>query len=177
MRRVGDSARQNRQREVPTVSIRTIIIGGVAASLLIAMWEMVIEALLPDGAGFFGPPIAIGATIVRDLQGAGNPIPFDLPALAVGLAGHMMNSIILGAIFGSLLGRRGLGTVQLVASGVAWGIGVFAVMWFVVVPIVDPLVLNLDPIAFLAGHVMWGAALGFFWGRYAIARATSFRPA
>ena len=144
---------------------RTILIGGIVASLVIAMWEMVVEAVIPDGAGFFGPPIAIGATIVRDLQGSQNPIGFDLAALVLGLAGHMMNSVILAAIFGFAIGRRGLGTMPLLVAGIAWGVAVFAAMWYVVVPAIDPLVLNLNAVAFLAGHMMWGAALGLLWGR------------
>lgn len=149
---------------------RAILIGGIAASLVIAMWEMVAEAILPAGAGLFGPPIAIGATIIRDLQGSANPIPFDLAALVLGLAGHMMNSVILAAVFGVAVGRRGLATTTLVGAGIVWGIVVFAAMWFVVVPVVDPLVLNLNGIAFLAGHMMWGAALGFLWARFGSAR-------
>jgi hypothetical protein len=47
----------------------------------------------------------------------------------------------------------------------AWGVVVFAAMWLVVVPAIDPLVLNLNGVAFLAGHVMRGAALGFLWAR------------
>lgn len=57
------------------MNARAMLIGGIAASLVIAMWEMIVEAVLPDGAGFFGPPIAIGATVIRDLQDSGNPIP------------------------------------------------------------------------------------------------------
>jgi len=147
------------------VNTRAILIGGIAASLVIAMWEMIVEAVLPGGAGFFGPPIAIGATIIRDLQGSANPIPFDLAALLLGLAGHMMNSVILAVVFGVAVGRRGLGSTALPLAGIAWGVVVFAAMWFVVVPAIDPLVLNLNGVAFLAGHVMWGAALGFLWAR------------
>jgi hypothetical protein len=149
------------------MNTRAILIDGIAASLVIAMWEMVVEAVVPNGAGFFGPPIAIGATIVRDLQGSSNPIPFDGAALVIGLAGHMMNSVILAVVFGLTVGRRGLRTTGLLTAGVAWGAIVFAAMWFVIVPAVDPLVLNLNGIAFLVGHMMWGAALGLLWSRFA----------
>jgi hypothetical protein len=147
------------------VNTRAILIGGVVASLVIAMREMIVEAVLPGGAGFFGPPIAIGATVVRDLQGASNPIRFDLAALLLGLAGHMMNSVILAAAFGLAVGRRGLATTSLVGAGIVWGVVVFAAMWFVVVPAVDPLMLHLNGVAFLAGHMMWGTALGLLWAR------------
>jgi hypothetical protein len=154
------------------MNIRAILIGGIVASLVIAMWEMIVEAVLPDGAGLFGPPIAIGATIVRDLQGSPNPIPFDLAALVIGLAGHMMNSVILALVFGLAIGRRGLGTTALLAAGIGLGVMVFAAMWLIVVPAVDPLVLNLNGIVFLLGHMMWGGALGLLWSRFAGADPT-----
>ena len=148
------------------MDIRRIFVSGVVASLVLAMWEMVVETVLPSGAGFFGPPIAIGATIVRDLQGAANPIPFDALALVLGLISHMMNSVILAALFGIVVARRTLSSTATVGLGVAWGVIVFAVMWFVVVPIVDPLMLNLNALVFLAAHMMWGGALGLIWVRF-----------
>lgn len=144
---------------------RSILIGGIVASLVIAMWEMVVEAIVPGGAGFFGPPLAIGATVARGLQGSANPIPFDLAALVLGLAGHMMNSVVLAAVFGVLASRARIGTTGAVMAGAVWGILVFAGMWFVVVPLVDPLVRNLNAVVFLAGHVMWGVAVGLLWAR------------
>jgi hypothetical protein len=160
------------------VNTRVILIGGIVASIVIAMWEMLIEAALPGGAGFFGPPIAIGATIVRDLQGSPNPIPFDVAAHAFGLAGHMMNSVILAVAFGLAIGRRGLGATAHLVAGVGWGVIVFAVMWFVLVPALDPLALNLNAVGFLAGHMMWGAALGVIWARVGTAdRSYSLRTA
>jgi len=39
------------------VNTRAIVIGGIAAGLVIASREMIVEALLPGGAGFFGPPM------------------------------------------------------------------------------------------------------------------------
>jgi len=148
------------------MDLRRIVIAGIGASLVIAMLEMVFEALIPDGAGFFGAPIAIGAALVRELQGSANPIPFHFAALGLGLMGHMMNSIILAAVFGLFVSKRTLSPGATVMAGMAWGAAVFAGMWFIVVPIVDPLILNLNAAAFLVAHLMWGAALGFIWTRF-----------
>lgn len=143
-----------------------IFVAGIGASLVLAMWEMIVEAIIPNGAGFFGPPIAIGATIIRDLQGSANPIPFDAVALILGLMGHMMNSIILAAFFGVIVSRLALSAAGTVGLGMAWGVAIFVGMWFVVIPAIDPLMLNLNAAAFLAAHLMWGAALGLIWVRY-----------
>lgn len=151
---------------------RRILVGGVVASLVLAMWEMIVEASVPNGAGLFGPPIAIGATIVRDLQGSPNPIPFDLAALVLGLMGHMMNSVILSAIFGLAVARWATSTFMGILLGMAWGAIVFVMMWFIVIPAVDPLMANLDRTAFCIGHLMWGAALGFLWTRYGMLATT-----
>ena len=148
--------------------IRSVIIGGIVASLIIGMWEMIVEAVLPDGAGFFGPVVAIGATVVRDLQGSSNPIPFDGVAFILGLAGHMMNSVVLAAVFGLVASRFLHEGGKLVAAGVIYGIAVWAAMWFVVIPLVDPLMLNLNGLVFLIGHMMWGGALGLLWSRFAL---------
>ena len=160
---------------------RPILIGGIVASLVIAMWEMDVEAIVPGGAGFFGPPLAIGATVARGLQGSANPIPFDLAALVLGLAGHMMNSVVLAAVFGVLASRARIGTAGTagaVMAGAVWGILVFVGMWFVVVPLVDPLVRNLNAVVFLAGHVMWGVAVGLLWARSGPEQlSVSHRPA
>ncbi len=147
--------------------IRSVIIGGIVASLVIGMWEMIVEAVLPGGAGFFGPVVAIGATVVRDLQGSSNPIPFDGVAFILGLAGHMMNSVVLAAVFGLVASRFLHEGGKLVAAGVIYGIAVWAAMWFVVIPLVDPLMLNLNGLVFLIGHMMWGGALGLLWSRVA----------
>jgi len=79
----------------------------------------------------------------------------------------MMNSIVLAAVFGLVASRLLHEGTKLVAGGVLYGIVVWAVMWFVVLPLVDPLMLNLNGLVFLIGHMMWGGALGFLWSRVA----------
>ena len=159
------------------MQIRHVIVGGIVASLVIGMWEMIAEAILPDGAGFFGPLLAIGATIVRDLQGSANPIPFDTGALVLGLAGHMMNSIVLAAIFGAIVPRLVAGAAGPIGAGAAFGVLVWAGTWFVLLPLIDPLMLNLNALAFLIGHMMWGAALGFLWSRVGAQSGRAGQPA
>lgn len=157
------------------MSIRSIVISGIVASLVIAMWEMVVEAIIPNGAGFFGPPIAIGATLVRDLQGAANPVPFNGLALILGLMGHMMNSVVLAAVFGFLVTRSRPSGTRTVGLGMVWGVVVFVITWFVVVPAVDPVLFNLNAGAFFIAHLMWGLALGFAWSRLEPAEVATTR--
>lgn len=98
-------------------------------------------------------------------------------ATVLGLAGHMMNSVILAAVFGLVVPRFVSGAWPLLFGGMLYGAVVFAVMWFVVVPLVDPLMHNLNVLVFLLGHLMWGAALGLLWARFgAPAEPSSQRP-
>jgi len=119
---------------------------------------MIVEAIV--GAGLWSPPIYIAATLLRGLQGAGSPASFDLPGVGLGLMGHMMNSVIFGLIFAFLIGPRLTSLGRQIAGGIVYGVVIFAAMWFLVLPLVDPVMLNLNPGVFFLGHMMWGAALG-----------------
>lgn len=152
----------------PSFSVR-LLAGGIVASLVIAMWEMIVEAIIPGGQGFWSPVVYIGATVARDLQSVTAPVPFDFLGVVLGLMGHMMNSIILGLVFAFFIAPRARSLGGQIASGVIYGVAVFAAMWFVVLPLIDPVMLNLNAVVFLMGHMMWGAALGFVNHRVAAA--------
>ncbi len=80
--------------------------------------------------------------------------------------GHMMNGVILGAMFVLLAARRVRSTTARVVAGAAFGTLVFAAMWFVALPIIDPAMLRLSATGFLLSHMAWGGALGYFTGRH-----------
>jgi hypothetical protein len=122
------------------------------------MVEMIYEAVA--GAGFWSPVIFIGATILRGLQSVQVPVPFVFWGIVFGLGGHMMNSVILGLIFNRITTRTALSRGGLLAAGVVYALGIFVIMWFVVLPVVDPVMLKLNGTFFAIAHVMWGAALG-----------------
>jgi uncharacterized membrane protein YagU involved in acid resistance len=137
--------------------VRTVI-AGLIASLVIGMWEMVLELFL--GNGLWAPVVYIAATVLRSLQQVATPVPFDLVAVILGLIGHMMNSVILAIIFWLIAPRFTSSTSGFIGAGAVYGIIVFAAMWFVVLPAIDPVMLRLNFIVFLIGHIMWGAVLG-----------------
>lgn len=82
-----------------------------------------------------------------------------MPVVA-GLMGHMMNSVILGGVFAVIVKDREGGMLPLTGVGAVYGVAVFGIMWYLVVPLVDPVMLNLNPVVFAISHMMWGAALG-----------------
>ena len=140
------------------MNIRRVIGAGLIASVVMGMIEMIYEALA--GAGFWSPVVFIGATILRGLQSVQVPVPFLLGGVVFGLAGHMMNSVIFGLIFARIAARTSLSRGGLVLAGVVYALAIFVVMWYVIVPAIDPVMLKLNGAVFAIAHVMWGAALG-----------------
>jgi len=74
--------------------------------------------------------------------------------------GHMMNSVIFGLVFAFLIGPRLPSLGRQIVGGLIYGVAIFIVMWYVILPLINPVMLNLNAGVFFLGHMMWGAALG-----------------
>jgi hypothetical protein len=140
------------------VNIVRVLGAGIVASIVMGMVAMIYEAM--GGAGFWSPVVFIAATVLRSLQSVPIPVPFHAAGVILGLMGHMMNSMILGLIFASIFSRVMLSRGALVGVGVAYALAVFLVMWFLIVPAIDPVMLKLNGMAFAIAHMMWGVVLG-----------------
>ncbi len=142
-----------------------VLVAGLVASMVMGMLEMVYEAVA--GAGFWSPVTYIAATLLRDQQDVGTPVPFQFVPVLLGLMGHMMNSVVLGVLFAAVIAPRLQGPASLTIGGLVYGAVVFLVMWVVVLPLVDPVMLRLNSIVFLVSHMMWGAVIGLVlgWGQ------------
>ena len=140
------------------MDLRRVVLAGLIASVVMGMVEMIYEAVA--GAGFWSPMVFIGATILRGLQSVEVPVPFLFWGVVFGLAGHMMNSVIFGLIFTWITARTSLSRRGLVVGGIVYAVAVFVIMWFVIIPLIDPVMLKLNGTVFAISHVMWGVALG-----------------
>ncbi len=140
------------------MDLRRVIGAGLIASVVMGMIEMIYEAVA--GAGFWSPMVFIGATILRGFQSVEVPVPFLFWGVVFGLAGHMMNSVIFGLIFTWITTRTSLSRGGLVVRGIVYAIAIFVIMWFVIIPLIDPVMLKLNGTVFAISHVMWGVALG-----------------
>jgi len=138
----------------------SLLAGGLVASIVMGMWQMILEAVIPGGAGFWSPPVLIAATILRDLQTVSVPVPFHSLGVILGLMGHMMNSVIFGLIFAFLIAPRARSLIGQAVAGMVFGAAIYVVMWFAVVPLVDPVMAHLNPLIFFLGHLMYGLTLG-----------------
>lgn len=150
------------------MSIRRVLVAGIVASLVMGMIEMIYEALAGDG--FWSPAVYIGATVLRGLQSVRIPVAFDFWGVVLGLMGHMMNSVIFGLIFTAIFARSARSRGGLVVPGAIYALIIFFVMWYVVAPAIDPVILNLNAVVFAIAHIMWGAALGWLVPRAAEAK-------
>lgn len=147
------------------VSGSRLVIAGLIASIVMGMWQMVVEELF--GAGFWSPVVYIAATVLRNLQTLGTNPGFQLVPVVLGLMGHMMNSVILGAVFYGFARRRDWATLPAFIAGMVYGVIVFVLMWYVIVPLVDPVMLELNDGLFFIAHLMYGGVLGllFNWAK------------
>jgi len=140
------------------MNMTRVLGASLLASLVMGMVEMVSEAAA--GPGFWSPLVFIAATVLRPLQSVPTPVPFMALPVALGLMGHMMNSMILGIVFGLIFSRFAIARGALVGVGVGYALLIFATTWYLVLPVIDPVMLKLNPASFVVAHVMWGAALG-----------------
>lgn len=157
------------------MSYKRIILAGLMASIVMGMWEMVVEQIA-GGNGFWSPVTYIAATVLRDYQQVATPVPFEALPVVLGFMGHMMNSVILGTGFALITHLVHGSRNELIGFGAVYGIVVMLMMWLVVLPLVDPVILRVNGVSFLIAHVMWGVGLGLVLG-WIPGDVRSLRPA
>jgi hypothetical protein len=143
--------------------MKKIIIAGLVSSIAMAMMEMVYEGLF--GVGFWSAPVFIAAAVLRDLQAIALPVSFALIPVVLGMMGHMMNSVILGVVFSALFGRFLNSPFTGAGVGALYALAIFFMMWFIVLPFIDPVMLHLNLVVFALSHMVWGAVLGAMMAR------------
>jgi hypothetical protein len=128
------------------------------AGLVFAMWAMIVGVFTTN---LWAAPQGIGQALGVGHQGH----DFQIVPFIVGLAGHMMNSIIFGLIFLAIAIVVQLRGVAAVVVGMIYGIVVYAVMYWVVLRNLlsgtSGSFLSANPEwSWVVGHLMFGAILG-----------------
>jgi hypothetical protein len=131
---------------------------GLIAGLVFAMWAMIVGIFTTN---LWAAPQGIGQALGIGHQGH----DFQIVPFIIGLAGHMMNSIILGLIFLAIAVALQLRGVAAVVVGMIYGIVVYAVMYWVVLRTLlsgtSGSFLSANPEwSWVVGHLMFGAILG-----------------
>jgi len=131
---------------------------GLIAELVLSMWAMIVGIFTTN---LWAAPQGIGQALGIGHQGH----DFQIVPFIVGLAGHMMNSIIFGLIFLAIAVALQLRGVAAVVVGMIYGIVVYAVMsWVVLRNLLSGTsgsFLSANPEwSWVLGHLMFGAVLG-----------------
>lgn len=151
-----------RVRAVNGRAVPGVVVAGLGAGTMMGMVEMVISAA--TGQGFWAPLRLIASVLTR---GADVASGFTLGPVVVGLVGHMMNSVVLTALFALVVWNLVRHPAVLAALGMMWGPPVFAFMWWGVTLAIDPAIGLLHPVGFFVTHLIFGmvAGLGVAWAQ------------
>ena len=131
------------------------IVAGIVAGLVLAAYLVGMNVV--DGKDIWLPLKGAGVPLIGDR--ATQP-GFDLNAILVGAGAHFGISIIWGLLFAMLFkGASKLGTVTL---GAVWGIAVWLVMYYLVLPLAGMAHLTkMVPVGqAVLTHVIFGLILG-----------------
>lgn len=130
-------------------------LGGVIGGIVMAMFAMGVAAM--KHLGYLMPLKLIAATLfgTEALRGGAG-------VLLVGLMIHMVASVAWGIIFAAVF-RKELSPSNGIPIGAGFGIFVWAVMTFVVLPLVNPIMresVSMMPGGWFIGHVLFGMGVG-----------------
>lgn len=110
-------------------------VGGAIGGMMLAMIEM-LYGWLSDAHTFWDAPMAIWAW-VGGIEHFGSPGNHVGPIL-LGLGGHMTNSMMVGIGFAVLMAvLRPRGELTPIMVGVVYGLGVWAAMRYILLPLND----------------------------------------
>ena len=145
-------------------------LGGTIAGLAGGVAMTVVAALLSASMGqdIWHEPKRIAVIVYGPAALAGSG--FELGPVLVGSLLHLLVSALLGALFG-IVTRRWLhltsdfGTP--VMAGLVYGLLIWMVAYFVVLPLINPVLLEVYTPAFIIQHVVYGVVLGlvYMWLR------------
>jgi len=139
------------------------VVGGGLGGL--AMVAVALAYGIWSGRGTWLPVNLIGATVVRDLQGASIETlsEFNAAALIAGLVLHFTLSLGLGFVFALLL-------PTLPGPPIVWSLTIGPLLWSIAsllaLPIINPTMTeNVEVSSFLIAHVAYGLVLGWYVAR------------
>ena len=144
-----------RDAPVNTRAVVGVLVAGMAAGMMMGILQMLVEAV--SGQGFWAPLRYIASVFTR---GADTDASFSARPVLVGLAGHMMISVVFGAIFAAVVWKLTRNPIVLAILGMMWGALLYAVMWWGVAATFDPAMQLVNAQWFFVSHLVFGMVLG-----------------
>lgn len=124
-------------RSIKTSTARRILLVGSLGGMLAGMMMAAVEMLYGwanDTRTFWDAPMAIWSW-VAGLEHFGTPSNHVWPIL-LGIGGHMANAMMIGVVFAALMtALRPRSDLVPVMAGVAYGLGLWAIMRYGVLPL------------------------------------------
>lgn len=149
----------NHQR---TMGWGRIVLAGIVASIAMAVTHMVLEDM--DGDGFWAPIIYLAAALLRDYQTVAVDPAFEASPVFLGIMLHLVISLVLAVIFGAITVLVTRNAWLLMLLGVAYGLVVFAIAYYALVPAANEVMERLNAGYFALSSVMWGLWAGLIIG-------------
>lgn len=146
------------------LNVKAAVWGGIVAGLVFIIVEMALVALV-QGQSPWGPPRMMAAMVM----GKGvlpPPATFDAGIAMIAMVVHMMLSILLGFVFGFAASAMRLGLAAILAAGVAFGLIVYFVDFYIFTAVFPWFAMGRGPINIFA-HALFGFVLA--WVYHAIA--------
>jgi uncharacterized membrane protein YagU involved in acid resistance len=153
-RGMNQSLEQDRTNQ--SEAIYAGVMAGLIAGIAMAVVSMIMALL--TGEGFWAPVKKVSVTLLG--ASAAQEPGFQFMPVMVGMMIHFVTAIALGIIFALLGGRRSSGSA--VASGIGYGLAIWLVMQFIVLPFVNPVMADMPPLQFAMLHMICGGTLGSY---------------
>lgn len=175
--RTNRSATSQVVRAAATPLLTKIEIGGAIAGLVGGVTMAVVGAILAIAVGddLWKAPKLI-ATFVFGLSALAEP-GFSAAPVIVGSLIHLLLSALFGALFGSLSCRAWKMPLDYgapVVLGFVYGLAIWLVAYFIVLPLVNPLLLEIYAPSFLIQNMVYGLMVGMIYSAVRSAPAISF---
>ena len=153
-----------------TLDWKAAVWAGLIAGIVFMMLEMALVGTVGGGSPWAPPRMIAGMAMGEGVLPP--PATFDAGIVAVGMAIHLLLSVVLGAVLGWIISRWRMNLLTAIIAGTLFGLVVYFVNFYLMTAIFPWFGMARGAISIVA-HAVFGLVLG--WAYHAIARPTSVR--
>ncbi|MCG3117733.1 MAG: DUF1440 domain-containing protein [Candidatus Manganitrophus sp. SA1] len=131
-------------------------LAGIIAGIVMSMVAMAFAVMM--GQEIWAPVKMIAVTVLDDAWL--NRPGFHMLPMMVGMMIHFATAIGFGILFALMGGRFSVG--RAIGRGIVYGLGIWLVMQFLVLPIINPVMADMPYLPFAIEHMFFGGFLGVY---------------